>query len=314
MSSEFVPPGYQILHLLGSGQTSFVHLAKHRQRGTVALKLPRPELNEKPLLRRMFENEVQITLSLKNEHVVATYDGFPTGKKAFLVLEYCPGGTLDQLMLEKGSLPLEQGYRLIIDVAKGLEYSHHRHVLHRDVKPANVFLAESGSAKLGDFGTGMYLSERSDDRVGTAFYMAPEIFRGSNATVQSDVYSLGILAYEVLTGQRPFVGNSYDALMMAHLSGLPKNPRHYRAGLPQEVGKVIARAMARDADKRFQSVREFLKVFSATTGMSLSENAPRIFGRAGRAKRNNNEDDKAKGRETTAKGLGRWFGRKKNDS
>jgi serine/threonine-protein kinase len=273
MTPTFVPPHYETVRLLGSGQTSTVYLARHHERGVVALKLPRPELNHRPVLRRMFENEVQITLNLSHPNIVAAYDGHPTGDRAFLVLEYCAGGTLDQLLLEKGQLPLRRCYELILDVSRGLAYSHGRSVLHRDVKPANVFLTESGMAKLGDFGTGIYLSDRTLERVGTAFYMAPEIFQGESASVQSDIYSLGILAYEVITGHRPFLGDSYDTLMMAHLSGLPKNPRHYRPELDRAVAAVLAKAMSRDAAKRYATVREFIEAFALAVGLDPQQSA-----------------------------------------
>ena len=263
--NQFVPPEYTIISKLGSGQTSHVYLTEHPRLGQVSLKLPRPELHLRPVLRRMFENEVQITLSINNttermrdEHVVRALEGYPTGPKAFLTLEYCPGGTLDQLLLKGKQLDFTLASQLILDVAKGLEYTHGRQVLHRDVKPANVFLTADSRAKLGDYGTGMFMTERTEDRVGTAYYMAPEIFEGKAPSVQSDVYSLGVLTYEVLTGVRPFTGDSYDALMLQHLTSVPTNIRSRRADVSAELSNVVAQAMSRDQGKRFKSVREFI--------------------------------------------------------
>jgi eukaryotic-like serine/threonine-protein kinase len=265
----FVPPGYNIIRKLGSGQTSHVYLASHIRLGQLALKLPRDELYHRPVLRRMFENEVQITLSIKqDEHIVQAYEGFPTGKNAFLAIQYCPGGTLDQLLLEQGKLPLEQAVNLILDVAMGVAHTHSKQVLHRDVKPANVFLTEQKRAKLGDFGTGVFITEQSlDERVGTAFYMAPEVFEGKAPSVQTDMYSLGILTYEVLAGVRPFSGESYDQLMMQHLTGLPDPLRKYRPDIAPEIGQVVAQAMSRDATRRFQNVTAFIAAFSKATGI-----------------------------------------------
>jgi serine/threonine-protein kinase len=262
----FVPGGYQIVQKLGSGQTSHVYLAEHSEFGRVALKLPREELHERPVLRRMFENEVQITVKLSHPNIVAAFDGFPTGKRAFLALELCAGGTLDQLLLEKGRLVLEQAYELVEGVAAGLAHTHRRSVLHRDVKPANVFLTEGGVAKLGDYGTGIFQAEDSKDRVGTAFYMAPEVFEGKPATVRGDIYSLGVLAYEVLAGERPFVGDTYDSLMLAHLSGIPRDLAVLRPDLPRAVVRVVTKAISRDADKRFATVAEFANAFRVATG------------------------------------------------
>ena len=263
---EFVPTGYTLLSRLGSGQTSHVYLSLHVDRGEVALKLPRPELQHRPVLRRMFENEVQITINLKHPNVVLAHAGYSTGPEAFLELEYCQGGTLDQLLLEQGRMPLPRCVELISDVARGLQYAHSRQVLHRDVKPANVFLSGSGQAKLGDFGTGIFLTEETQERVGTAFYMAPEIFEGSTSNVRTDVYSLGVLAYEVLTSVRPFVGDSYNSLMLAHTTGLPRDPRQIRDDLSKALSRVVRTSMSRDPDKRFQSVKEFVHDFRAATG------------------------------------------------
>ena len=263
----FVPDGYEVRQRLGAGQTSIVWLAQHgATKRQVALKLPRDDVRTNAVLRRMFENEVQITLKLDHPNVVRAFDGHPTGDRAFLALEYCPGGTLDQLLLEQGRQPMERALQLVGDVTLGLEHTHLKQVLHRDVKPANVFLNEASRAKLGDFGTGTFAADATDERVGTAFYMAPEIFQGSSPTVQSDVYSLGVLAYEVLSGERPFVGDSYDALMVAHLTSLPRDLRHVREDLPRGLSAVITRAMSRDASRRFQSVAAFGEAFRAGIG------------------------------------------------
>jgi eukaryotic-like serine/threonine-protein kinase len=270
MSAEnepaFVPEGYEVVQKLGSGQTSHVYLARHREFGRVALKVPREELHQNPVLRRMFENEVQITIKLSHGNIVAAFDGFPTGPGAFLALELCGGGTLDQLLLEKGKLSLGRACDLVMGVGRGLAHTHDRKVLHRDVKPANVFLTHDGVAKLGDFGSGVFQGEASQDRVGTAFYMAPEVFEGKPSSVRTDIYSLGVLAYEVLSGERPFVGDSYDSLMLAHLSGLPRDLRVLRSDVPRELARVVSRAMARDADKRFATVADFVGAFERGTG------------------------------------------------
>ena len=281
----FVPPDYTVVRQLGSGQTSHVFLARHPRRGEVALKVPRPELHERPVLRRMFENEVQITIGLNDPHVVRALDGYPTGNKAFLVLEYCPGGTLDQLLLEKGRLSVERASSLVLDVAQGLWHTHKQQVLHRDVKPANVFLTTDGRAKLGDFGTGIFMtdSKRLDERVGTAFYMAPELFEGQPADFQSDVYSLGVLAYEVLAGVRPFVGNSYDELMLQHRTSLPRNLQNVRGDVSADLNSVIVRAMSRDAARRFGNVGDFVRDFSAHTSVPAAGTVPgRKTGRSSR--------------------------------
>lgn len=326
---SFVPPGYSLIRKLGSGQTSHVYLANHVRLGQLALKLPRDELYHRPVLRRMFENEVQITLSLKeDQHVVRAFEGFPTGQNAFLSLEYCSGGTLDQLLLERGKLTLEEASQLILDVAMGLVYTHTKKVLHRDVKPANVFMTHDKRAKLGDFGTGVFLTEQKDDeRVGTAFYMAPEIFEGKPANIQTDAYSLGILAYEVLAGARPFTGESYEQLMMQHLTGLPDPLRKYRSDITSELSQVIARAMSRDPSRRFQSAQEFINAYSKVTGhqpLAMLRQSQIQIGRGTRASsiqtppeaKDPKKSQITKGKSSKASkpsgGLFGWFKRKKS--
>lgn len=287
-AASIAPRGYEVLHRLGSGQTAHVYLANHRRYGRVALKLPRRELATQPVLRRMFENEVMITLKLDHPRVVRALEGHPTGRGAFLALEVCGGGTLDQRLLERGRLPLAEAVRLVEDVAEGLSYTHDSKVLHRDVKPANVFLDDDGRAKLGDFGTGVFVAEAAEDRVGTAFYMAPEIFEGARPSVRSDVYSLGVLAYEVLTGERPFGGDTFEALMHAHLGGLIRDPRSLRPKLEQDVARAIRRAMARLPDRRYQRVAEFLEAVQAATPdvrpAPATEASSRRVGRSGRTR------------------------------
>ena len=324
----FVPDGYTLLDLLGSGNTAHVYKARHAEHGTVALKLPKSELQQDPVLRRMFENEVQLTTPLKHPRVINAYGGYPTGERAFLALEFCEG-TLDAELEDAGSgsaglgnagsgasgaqLPLEQAYSFVLEVAQGLSHSHQRQILHRDVKPANVFLRD-GHAKLGDFGTGAYISDafgappQSAEKVGTAFYMAPEIFQGKSATVRSDVYSLGILAYEVISGTRPFTGDNEDELMLAHSSGVPVALRQLRREVSPEVNRVVACAMSRTPEKRFNSAEAFVVAFAEVTGLPASDAVTELqLGRSGRT-------GLSKPKPQTSQKPGRfgWFGRKRS--
>jgi serine/threonine protein kinase len=304
----FIPAGYRLQRPLGSGTTAHVFEARHPDFGRVALKLPKSEVQREPLLRRMFENEVQMTLPLKHPRVINAYAGYPTGAGAFLALEFCDGALAAHLC---ELLPLETAYRLVLDVAQGLRHSHERQILHRDVKPANVF-TQGGRAKLGDFGTGAYLSDvfgapQPSGKVGTAFYMAPEIFRGEPATVKSDLYSLGILAYEVIAGVRPFTGENEDELMLAHSSGAQVALRQHRPEVSLEVGRIVASAMSRTPDKRYGSTDAFISAFAAATGLPAGSGSSDLqIGRSGRVKRS----DKTT-RATKPNPLN-WFRRKRS--
>lgn len=304
---EFVPAGYSLERLLGSGNTARVYAARHPAFGTVALKLPKTDLRRDLVLQRMFENEVQMTLALKHPRVINAFEGYPTGTGAFLALEFCDG-TLDAQLARE--LPLETAYRLVLDAAQGLLHSHRRQILHRDVKPANVFIRD-GRAKLGDFGTGAYLSDvfgapQATGKVGTAFYMAPEIFQGKPATVKSDVYSLGILAYEMIAGVRPFTGYDEDELMLAHSSGVPLALRRHRPEVSLKVSRVVATAMLCTLERRFGSADAFVAAFAEATGLSLNdEGTERPIGRSSRVRH-----DDAPAPEKAAR-FG-WFSRKRS--
>lgn len=311
---EFVPPGYTIDHKLGSGQTSHVYLATHRVFGSVALKLPRPEVQHNPVLKRMFENEVSITVKLASPQVVGAYDGYPTGSGAFLALEYCSGGTLDQLLLERGQVPLERAYELVLEVALGLAHTHERSVLHRDVKPANVFLTGTGNAKLGDFGTGVFQSDEGEDRVGTAFYMGPEVFEGKPAGVRSDIYSLGILGYEVIAGRRPFVADTFEALMVAHHTDVPKDLASYRPQVDVRMKRIVAKAMSRDPDKRFGSAREMVQAIRGVLGIEEHLSSERLQPATGRGSRQTPKPSSGAATGTNARkgGIFGWLKRQKD--
>lgn len=257
----------------------------------------------------MFENEVQMTTALKHPRVVSAYEGYPTGEGAFLALEFCES-TLDAQL--HPHLPLKTAYRLILDVAQGLQHSHQRQILHRDVKPANVFVQE-GRAKLGDFGTGAYISDvfgapQASGKVGTAFYMAPEIFQGQPAAVKSDIYSLGVLAYEVIAGVRPFSGKNEDELMLAHASSVPPALRGLRPEVSPEVASVVANAMSRTPPRRFESMDAFVSAFVEATGQPASDGESLFkIGRSGRT----TPPEKLEPEAPEKPGRFGWFGRKR---
>jgi len=283
---DFVPEGYQVQSYLGSGQTADVYLAKHSQFGEVALKLIRPSIKGIYTHTHMFTNEVYLTTRLKHPFVVGAYDGDPTEQNAFLALEHCAGGTLDTYLIKQGQFDLQESYKLILQIALGLSFSHTRGILHRDVKPANILLKANGDARLADFGTGVYIDKiPKDEKVGTAYYMAPEIFKGETASVQSDVYSLGVLAYEVLTGKRPFQGETYNEVMQAHLSNIPANPKHLRKDLDKSLASAIMKAMSGSADKRYETVAQFKDVIQKVVKVDISEkgNTPVAVGRKSRS-------------------------------
>lgn len=315
---SFLPDGYTAMFLIGSGQSANVFLATYHHDKEYALKMLKPLVRGDATLRSMFEREVKLTLGLDHKNVVKAHEGDPTGERAYMVLEFYPKN-LDTLLAEDDMIELEEAYKIILGVASGLVYVHKKNIIHRDLKPANVYLSAENVPVVADFGTGTYVGESQEDRAGTVYYMAPEIFLGEPASVQSDVYALGVLAYEVLTHRRPFTGNDYETVKNAHLFTVADNPTRYRKELDKRLNKVFAKALAKELPERYKTVADFGRAFKAaiTPAEEVSEEVEAPVGRAsvGRGSRSGTAQPSAKKstkkKEEKQGFLGRFFNRKK---
>ncbi|WP_457630654.1 serine/threonine-protein kinase [Oceanithermus sp.] len=239
---------FKLKLLLGMGKTAQVYLAEAPDGLQVALKLPRKEVREDERLSQMFAQEVRLALGLRHPNLLRGYAGKPFGDRAFVALEYMPGGTLENLIRNGHRFSTEEALSYIGQLASALIYLHGRGIIHQDVKPSNVFLADK-VVKLGDFGVARTKDNHKPfERAGSPFYMAPELFRGQAASPASDAYSLGVLAYELLLGRRPFYGDSFDALMAAHLTQAP--PPLNVDGVPAKLQQRIRGLLAKDPAAR----------------------------------------------------------------
>lgn len=250
MTPERTIPGYKLLHLLGRGQTALVHLAQDPQGRQVALKIPLEETLRQPEAAERFGNEVRLSLQFRHPHVVQGYAGTAFGPKAFVALRYYPDGTLCDVLRARAPhpLPLEEALRILADVASGLTYLHRLGAVHQDVKTQNVYVA-GGRAALGDLGSA-YFTAQGGRASGSPFYMAPEIYQGESSSPTSDVYSLGILTYEVLSGQRPYQGDTYEALMGAHLTRFAPPLSALNPQVPRPVARLAEQALAKRPQDR----------------------------------------------------------------
>jgi len=315
---SFLPEGYAAMFLIGSGQSANVFLATYHHDKEYALKMLKPLARGDAKLRSMFEREVKLTLGLDHKNVVKAHEGEPTGERAYMVLEFYPKN-LDTLLAEDDMIELEEAYNIILGVALGMSYVHKKNIIHRDLKPANVYLTAEHVPVVADFGTGIYLNESQDDRAGTVYYMAPEIFLGEPASVQSDVYALGVLAYEVLTHRRPFTGSDYETVKNAHLFTVADNPTRYRKDLDKRINKVFAKALAKEPIQRYKTVAEFGRAFktaiSDEEAVEEAASAPDVGrGSVGRGSRPDKSAPQAKkpAKKDEKQGfLGRIFNRKK---
>lgn len=254
---------FRLHMLLGLGQTAQVYLAEAPDGRKVALKLPRKEVRQDPRLAERFAREVSLSLSLKHPHLVQGLYGIPFGEEAFLALEYLEEGTLEERLL-RGPLSQEEAMRALLQVGQALLFLHEKGFLHQDVKPSNVFVGKGGY-KLGDLGTVRPLAEASSEYAGSPHYLAPELFLGAKPSPKSEAYSFGVMAYELLTGRRPFQGETLEALRNAHLL-LPPPP----TSLPPRLDKALRRLLAKTPEERLD-IKGFVEVLKDPKGQTNVE-------------------------------------------
>ena len=250
--------GYRLLEQVGEGAFGVVYRAIQPQVGReVAIKAVHPELANHPDFVRRFDHEAQIVARLEHPHVVPLYDYWREPDAAYLVMRFLRGGSVEDL-LEAGPLETSTAVSITQQIASALAAAHRQGVVHRDVKPGNVLLDEEGNAYLSDFGVALDAGspERSTGTMmrGTPAYLSPEQIRLEPASPSSDVYALGIVVFEMLTGEHPFPESSLTALLDRHAHDAVPSVRTLRPDLPAEVDAVIGRATAKDAGDRFPEI------------------------------------------------------------
>jgi WD40 repeat protein/DNA-binding SARP family transcriptional activator len=259
--------GYRLIEQIGEGAFGVVYRATQTQIGReVAIKAVPPELANHPDFVRRFEREAQIVARLEHPHIVPLYDYWREPDAAYLVMRFLRGGTLEEL-LKAGPLEPDRAASILDQVSAALSAAHRLGMVHRDIKPANVLLDEEGNAYLTDFAVALDagLSETSSRTMmrRTPAYLSPEQLRHDPASPQTDVFALGIVAYEMLTGVHPFPETSPRALLDRHLKDPMRSVREIRPELPAAIDRVIARATATEAEERFSDPLELAAAFRA---------------------------------------------------
>lgn len=263
--SEVLGSKYHILCRLGGGGMSQVYLARHRfHGGLVAIKVLAEHLAEDPSIVSRFQREARMTASLGNHpNIVPVFDIGEGNGLYFLVMQFIPGEDLAHYLKRQGSLTLPQAANVIAQVAEALSCAEAKRIVHRDLKPGNMLLDESGRIKLLDFGISRItdLSDgltRPGESIGTPYYMSPEQIRGEICDIRSDLYSLGIVFFELLTGKRPFELESTIGIQMAHLNTAPPSLLTYDPELPAECDAIVQKLIAKQPGDRYQNTAELL--------------------------------------------------------
>ena len=248
--------GYEILSQVGQGGMATVFLARQRSMNrNVALKfLPNAFMNDEAYLQR-FEREVRIVSQLEHRNIVPVYDFGEYEGQPYIAMRYMPAGSVEEL-LAAGRIPLRRVLSIVEQVASALDYAHQNGILHRDLKPSNILLDDGGGVFITDFGIARILGEGGSNIttqgvVGTPSYMSPEQARGEPLDGRSDIYSLGVMLFELVTGRRPFDSETPYSIAVMHVTMQPPAPREFDPGVSSAVEGVILRALHKQPDKRY---------------------------------------------------------------
>ena len=248
---------YEILERIGTGGMAIVYKAKcHRLNRLVAIKILKSDLAQNEEFRRRFNAESQAVAQLSHPNVVSVYDVSRGGDMEYIVMELIDGITLKQYMEKRGQLNWRESLHFITQIMRGLSHAHSRGIIHRDIKPQNIMVLRDGSVKVADFGIACLADSAqtlTQEALGSVHYISPEQARGDRPDARSDIYSSGVVLYEMLTGRLPFEGESAVSVAIQHLSSIPLAPREINPDIPEQLELICMKAMAPDLEHRYQS-------------------------------------------------------------
>lgn len=255
---------YEITELIGIGGMADVYKAVDLvENRTVAVKILKNEFADNDDFVRRFRNESKAIAVLSHPNIVKIYDVGFSDRIQFIVMEYIDGITLKEFMEQQGVLKWKDSVHFIIQILRALQHAHDRGIVHRDIKPQNIMLFPDGTIKVMDFGIARFAREEgktiSDKAIGSVHYISPEQARGDITDEKSDIYSVGVMLYEMLTGVKPFDADTPIAVALMHMQSTPKPPRAINNTIPEGLESIVMRAMQRDASKRYQSASEMIK-------------------------------------------------------
>jgi serine/threonine protein kinase/beta-lactam-binding protein with PASTA domain len=254
---------YEIIELIGSGGMANVYKAKcHRLNRMVAVKILKSDMAENEEIRRRFRDESRAVAQLSHANIVSVYDVSSSGDTEYIVMELIDGITLKQYMERRGQMDWRESLHFIIQIMRALEHAHSRGIIHRDIKPQNIMVLRDGSVKVADFGIACLQNNAqtlTQDALGSVHYISPEQARGEHIDARSDIYSAGVVLYEMLTGRLPFEGDTAVSVAIQHLSSVPLAPSEIREDVPKGLELICMKAMCADINKRYASAIAMLE-------------------------------------------------------
>ena len=254
---------YEILELIGSGGMANVYKAKcHRLNRMVAVKILKNDLAENADFRRRFRDESLAVAQLSHANIVSVYDVSRSGDTEYIVMELVDGITLKQYMERRGKMDWREALHFITQIMRALSHAHSRGIIHRDIKPQNIMVLRDGSVKVTDFGIACLTSTSqtlTQEALGSVHYISPEQARGDRTDARSDIYSAGVVLYEMLTGRLPFEGESAVSVAIQHLSSVPLAPREIDPDIPEAMELICMKAMCANLEKRYPSADAMLE-------------------------------------------------------
>ena len=256
---------YEILEIIGQGGMAVVFKAKcHRLNRLVAIKVLKPELADDAEFRRRFHDESQAVAMLSHPNIVSVYDVSKGGGLEYIVMELIDGITLKQYMERRGQLNWREALHFITQVMKALSHAHSRGIIHRDIKPQNIMILRDGSVKVADFGIACLTAKTSQtmagkEAMGSVHYISPEQAKGERIDERSDIYSAGVVLYEMLTSHLPFEGDTPVSIAIQHFSAVPLNPREINPDIPEALELICLKAMAPQIDRRYRTADDMVR-------------------------------------------------------
>jgi len=271
---------YDVQTLLGKGATGTVYLAKDTFTGKdVALKTIEPEVFRDPefgtVYRSQFLNEASLAGKLRHPHIVAILDAVVESDSGYIAMEIVSGGDLAQFVKPDKLLPIEDVLQIGFKCCGALDYAFSQGIVHRDIKPANIMIVQGTDVKIADFGAAFLRKSQAVQTaaMGSPFYMSPEQIEGKELTLHSDMYSLGVVLYELLTGKRPFVADNLEGLVKKILTEVPAPPSSLRKGLPKDIDMAMLKLLGKRPEHRFATWNELAIELSRLGALVLPPDA-----------------------------------------